>query len=201
MARFVGAVLFCEICGSEFKVPRCRAKTARFCGHECSVVGRAAALSKPKVAVVCKHCGVTFYEHRSHAGKRVYCSKVCMESHASHVQDKSDRHKGSKNHRWAGGICRHSDGYLYERCDEHPFASNGYVLQHRLVAERHLREISPKSKCLVRLGVQLYLKPGYVVHHKDGDKKNNDIGNLEVMAVGEHISLHNAIRRNTKLKE
>ena len=30
-----------------------------------------------------------------------------------------------------------------------------------------------------------------VVHHKDGDKTNNDIANLEVMLRGTHVRLHN----------
>lgn len=199
MAKFVGAVLSCEICGSEFKVPRCRAKTARFCGHECSVVGRAATLSRPKVAIVCKHCGITFFEHKSHAGRRVYCSKVCMEAHDTHLQDKSDRHSGCKNIHWAGGISQHCDGYLYEKCYKHPFSSRGYVLQHRLVAEAWLRDNYPESKALVSIDGQLYIAPGFVVHHKDGNKKNNIISNLEVMTTSDHIRLHNAIRRTKKM--
>ena len=31
---------------------------------------------------------------------------------------------------------------------------------------------------------------GYVIHHIDGDKLNNDINNLQMMERGEHISLH-----------
>ena len=34
-----------------------------------------------------------------------------------------------------------------------------------------------------------------VIHHIDGNKKNNDISNLKVMTGREHSSLHNAGRR------
>ena len=34
------------------------------------------------------------------------------------------------------------------------------------------------------------LPEGYVVHHKDGDKLNDDISNLELMEWGEHTSHH-----------
>lgn len=33
------------------------------------------------------------------------------------------------------------------------------------------------------------------VHHKDGDPTNNDIDNLEVIHVTDHIRLHNRLRR------
>ena len=29
-----------------------------------------------------------------------------------------------------------------------------------------------------------------IVHHKDGNKKNNDVSNLEVMTASEHASCH-----------
>ena len=63
-------------------------------------------------------------------------------------------------------------------------ANNGYYtlsskeyyqkLLHRVIQEEHYGEI-PK---------------GYVVHHKDGDKLNNDIENLEPMSLKEHGHMH-----------
>jgi len=32
--------------------------------------------------------------------------------------------------------------------------------------------------------------PGFVVHHKDGNKKNNDPKNLQIMTQQEHLHLH-----------
>jgi hypothetical protein len=34
------------------------------------------------------------------------------------------------------------------------------------------------------------IPPGYVIHHKDENKLNNDIGNLEIMPRGDHVRLH-----------
>lgn len=31
---------------------------------------------------------------------------------------------------------------------------------------------------------------GYQIHHKDGDKSNNDISNLELISLSEHLKLH-----------
>ena len=50
------------------------------------------------------------------------------------------------------------------------------VKQHRLVVERHIGR---------------RLLPGEDVHHKDGDKKNNAVGNLELIAHGAHTRITN----------
>lgn len=92
---------------------------------------------------------------------------------------------------WKGGVVDHSDGYLYELATDHPFASNGYVLQHRLVMERWLRENHPESKFLITVGENLYLSPGFEVHHKDEKRANNAIGNLQCMTRAEHRRHHN----------
>ena len=34
------------------------------------------------------------------------------------------------------------------------------------------------------------IKDGYVVHHIDRDKTNNDLSNLQVMLNGDHVKLH-----------
>ena len=63
---------------------------------------------------------------------------------------------------------------------------NGYVKfhgkhEHRVVMENHL-------------GRPLF--SWEIVHHKDGNKRNNDINNLQVMSQGEHATEH-----FTKFKE
>lgn len=74
------------------------------------------------------------------------------------------------------GYVEHS-GYVMVRKPEHPFSwSNGYVKLHRLVME---------------LKLQRYLKPEEHVHHVDGNKKNNNIDNLEVVDMAEHRRIHN----------
>lgn len=75
---------------------------------------------------------------------------------------------------WKGGIHVDKSGYLYRKCPDHPYANHiGYVFEHRLVVEAHLRR---------------YLLPTEVVHHKDGNPANNDISNLEVFSSnGSHL--------------
>ena len=198
MAKFKGVVLQCKICGNEFKVPQCRAKTAEFCGHACSVIGRAMKMSLPKVDVTCKECGIVFKEHQCHAGRRVFCSNACKDKNKEYLAGQSANVSGKNNPQWTGGLSMHSDGYIYQYAPDHPFSSRGYVLQHRLRAEEHLRLVDPDSICLVRLGDKKYLRPEFLVHHKDLDKTNNSPDNLLVVTNSEHQKIHAAMRKAEK---
>ncbi|HYF91547.1 MAG TPA: HNH endonuclease [Symbiobacteriaceae bacterium] len=90
---------------------------------------------------------------------------------------------GASNHNWKGGRIRHVKGYLLRHAPEHPNASGGYVLEHRLVAEEMLGRP---------------LRPDEDVHHLDGDKANNSRDNLIVEDHGSHTRLHWAIRRTQR---
>ena len=81
-------------------------------------------------------------------------------------------------------------GYVQIEAKDHPFAIDGYVREHRLVVEQHLRETDPASTYLAKLGYQLYLRPDILVHHVDGVKDNNEIENLVPLTVDEHTRLH-----------
>ena len=70
--------------------------------------------------------------------------------------------------------------YLYAVVPEHPKATkNGYVLHHRVVMENHIQRLLDKDE---------------VVHHKDENKKNNDITNLEIKNFITHIKEHQTHR-------
>lgn len=45
------------------------------------------------------------------------------------------------------------------------------------------------------------LEPHQVIHHKDHNRKNNDINNLEVMDYSEHSSMHHAGVKKPKHKK
>ena len=75
--------------------------------------------------------------------------------------------KGKDNPRWKGGK-RIARGYVSILSKDHPSANKeGYVMEHRLVMEKSLNRFLTKEE---------------VVHHKDGDKRNNSIENLELFS-------------------
>jgi len=82
---------------------------------------------------------------------------------------------------WKGGRKVRQDGYvLIVAPDDHPhpadsFRASGlkYILEHRYVMEQHIGR---------------YLSPAEVVHHIDGNPRNNNIENLRLYASqAEHI--------------
>jgi hypothetical protein len=66
--------------------------------------------------------------------------------------------------------------YLYAKVKNHPNATkNGYVLYHRIAVENHLGRLLLSTE---------------VVHHKDKNRFNNNIENLELLTKDEHNLLH-----------
>lgn len=100
---------------------------------------------------------------------------------------------------YQGGRHRRVTGYIFVLMPQHPYAlADGYVQEHRLVLEQHLRETDPDSPYLERLGDQLYLRRDITAHHRNDVKDDNRPENLQPLTNGEHVALHHEQRRNHK---
>jgi len=101
--------------------------------------------------------------------------KVCKK-HNIKCQRTGPR-SGSGHPDWKGGRLIDKSGYILVYNPDHPYTRRPrkkYVLEHRLVMEKSL---------------QRYLLPGEVVHHKNKDKQDNRLENLELFHKNsEHLA-------------
>lgn len=182
--------LKCVVCSKPFLVPPVRAATAKACSHECAKVVRGLS-NRKRVALICEECKCSFEVPECHATRRRFCSDVCRYKSTTYLKERGELVSGERNPMWTGGMTIHADGYAYIRVSSHPFASNGYVFEHRLVAEEWMRNECPEHQFLVDVGGEKYLLPYIDVHHKNGNKVDNRRDNLIVLTRGAHSTLHN----------
>ncbi len=93
---------------------------------------------------------------------------------------------GAQNGNWRGGRRRGGEKgqYVMVYAPDHPAAVLGAVLEHRIVMEEHLGRL---------------LERGEIVHHRNGDPRDNRIENLELLTQSEHARRHMAERERGAL--
>jgi len=124
----------------------------------------------------CIGCGKSI-SHRARKGLCLSCTKLGN-------QNGLNANVGANNGNWNGGKSR-TNGYVVVRC---PAANPwGYVLEHRLVMEAYLGRT---------------LLPTEVVHHVNGVRDDNRIGNLKLFAgQADHRRRHGQFREIEERQE
>lgn len=126
----------------------------------------------------CTVCG-TQYTWTKIGRKQWEQSKFCS------IPCRYKKYTMSDNGRWRGGEFDRGDGYVIVRIGSFPkdYKGKRYELKHRLVMEQHL-------------GRKLLRKE--MVHHKNGNKSDNRIENLELCTQSDHAKEHHFKRTRNK---
>jgi len=95
------------------------------------------------------------------------------------IAAKARQRTGEKNPNWKGGRYLRQDGYWEIRID------GRYKMEHVHIMEQHIGRRLNRSE---------------IVHHKNGDKTDNRLENLEVMTVSQHMRHHHpaGVNRNQR---
>lgn len=172
--------MICEWCQKEipwkkrYQYPSQRPRT---CSQSCGgKLAHKEGKGRQKTKRICELCG------KEHTGKHRTCSRSCgarlaIKEGRWHLPNPPNSY-GPSNTNWKGGQKRTKAGYVYVLAPTgHPreYRKNGrrrYLAEHRIVMEKHIGRV---------------LEDWEQVHHKNGIKDDNRIGNLQLVSLKKHL--------------
>lgn len=117
--------------------------------------------------IFCLQCGIKI---PFNPVRRQYAKKFCSQKCSYEF------HRMENNPSWKGGRSNNGSGYMWLS-----IGNGKQVLEHRYLMEKFVGRKLNKDE---------------FVHHKDGNKKNNNISNLQLMTPAEHTSHHHLGKTN-----
>lgn len=175
-------IMRCQICGKEVRVPKNRWATFKYCSRECSGKGQ---LSKTEA--LCASCGLPFEHISCRATTAKYCSRKCYYKAMTKVGT-IERHckncnsvfltSPSKSQEFCGKKCVHEFGRKTFNPSLRDFPA----------VRAHMKATGKLERC-ERCGYDSV--PEILgVHHKDRNRANNSLSNLETLCPNCHSLEH-----------
>lgn len=171
--------IVCKHCQTKFTVPEYRKDTAQYCGRKCMALA-----ARTQAESTCVECGDLFTHISSRANKAKYCSPQCYH--------KAMHKKGSVQYK-----CVHCGiAFLDSPSTKRKYCSRACVNKANK-ADWKPEFTTVRKKMLARGMLTKCVRCGYDkhpeilgVHHKDRNRKNNDLSNLEVLCPNCHSLEH-----------
>lgn len=117
----------------------------------------------------CKICNHEFMPKRK---EQVFCSAICRQR--NNAKGRNGQKTGPQSKQYKMRFTK--DGYLRSYAGKHPYANGRKEIHvHVMLMELHIGRALNSNEC---------------VHHKNGNKTDNRLENLELMAHGEHSRSH-----------
>lgn len=162
--RTVRDICTCVSCGTEFRAIPSDPKT--YCNKRCFNAyyrgNKVSTWIEPSLRP-CKGCGVMFDGSKGWQASKKFCTKECCMNYRREVG-------GGPRSLLVGTVSQYADGYRYVKTERFR-----WIPEHRIVAEAMIGR---------------KLKRHELVHHKNGDPKDNRPENLQVLGVSQHINIH-----------
>lgn len=169
----------CKQCNVAFTVPSHRKDTAIYCSRKCLALA-----VRVHITADCQECGTTFTHIASRANKAKYCSAPCY-------------HKAMSKKGTVSYVCTHCQvTFLSSPSHKRKYCSRACVNKTR--KDQWHPNFSTVRKAMLKRNMLLACERcGYNqhveilgVHHKDRNRKNNDLSNLEVLCPNCHSLEH-----------
>lgn len=183
----------CKHCGKPFKAYESSRRI--YCSKTCAITENWNKRERaPKVKIVCRNCGKEFElnasETRVKKGEVHYCSAKCRDEGRKTGKVISCKQCGKQFYSIRNEFCSQkcARAYRSDHIDHKIYKENGYLVKYENGYNKKGNVKIHRAIMEEKLGRRL--SPDEIVHHKDGNRLNNDISNLEVMSRGDHSRLH-----------
>ena len=185
--------LKCKCCGKPFKAYESSKRL--YCSRSCAITKNWEKRERArKVKLVCLSCGKEFEvnacETRVKENKVHYCSAKCRDEGRKTGKVITCKQCGKQFYSTRNDFCskKCARDYRSANMDHKTYMEKGYLVKYVNGYNKKGNVKIHRAIMEEKLGGRL--NSDEVVHHKDGNKLNNDISNLEVMSRGDHSRLH-----------
>jgi len=174
-----GKILACKFCGEKKYVPLGRMQAYKYCSRKCGALD-----SRVRTTINCKICGTQFTSLSSQSNPKKYCSKHCyyqsqvgrgLTSYTCQYCEKTFLDSASHKRKYCSKSCVNKANYKV-------FKPSFTTVRKALITRKMINDCE-------RCGYNKY--PAILgVHHKDRNRNNNNLSNLEVLCPMCHSIEH-----------